>query len=522
MNSIHDWAEREWAVDPAWVSTLMARVAETRGRVPRDEQARAQETFAAALDGATLRCGSELVIMVRGALIDQPSARDHYHGASALGYRGVRRALAEAALDDAVESVVLRLDTPGGQVIGCAATAQAIIEFPKPIIAEAQMACSAGMWLAAACDEIVASPEAAIGCVGVQMGVWSDTKAAEIGGLCASPMVLVTSAQTPEKNIDPVENIDQYQSRMDGLWAIFAAALANSRDRDRPGGKHRPGRGDASPETVAADFGAGAVVLGGRALEMGIVDRVEDLVTRWTASPQAAQVREGDPKELPAADAAQPAADAAQPAADDTAAPEVRMHTQDAAEARQSTNPDPVDTGAADAAVAAELAQLEAEAAAVGAEVAGPDPEDPNAVFDATWPDVAEALLAPVPPGLRTDILVRAATVQAKIETAQAMAERGAAAGSRPATFAAAFAGKPDHVCRPFEAAMAAAPVPAGAYGRPRVAEGSTQISGNPVDDALAARRAFNGDWASFMRAQPEHARVLIAVAKNRNRKGAR
>lgn len=89
-------------------------------------------------------------------------------GAGAVDVDDVRGEMQEALENDDVESVILNFDTPGGMVTGTPELGQDILDYEKPIYAftRGQM-CSAGYWLAAACDGIFATQSADIGCIGV-------------------------------------------------------------------------------------------------------------------------------------------------------------------------------------------------------------------------------------------------------------------------------------------------------------------------------------------------------------------
>ena len=77
-----------------------------------------------------------------------------------------------AASDERIKAVVLRIDSPGGEVLASDEIHNAIVEFQsdtgKPVIASmGGMAASGGYWLAASADEIYASNASVIGSIGV-------------------------------------------------------------------------------------------------------------------------------------------------------------------------------------------------------------------------------------------------------------------------------------------------------------------------------------------------------------------
>lgn len=95
--------------------------------------------------------------------------------------------LEDIASDAALHTVVLSMDSPGGTMLGLEETADRIRELSaagKRMIAytDLQM-CSAAYWLAAACDEIYASPTACIGSIGVYCAGLDSSRAFEMQGL---------------------------------------------------------------------------------------------------------------------------------------------------------------------------------------------------------------------------------------------------------------------------------------------------------------------------------------------------
>lgn len=120
------------------------------------------------------------VINLSGAMVNRPMP-----GASGPGpvsYAAVRDAFDELLEDDAVTSIILRLDTPGGMASGCFDLVDHIYERrgQKPIYALVDdNAYSAGFALATACDEIWVSRTGGVGSVGVVCYHydWSDSNA---------------------------------------------------------------------------------------------------------------------------------------------------------------------------------------------------------------------------------------------------------------------------------------------------------------------------------------------------------
>ena len=117
-------------------------------------------------------------IPVSGVLMKSVHPIMRAFGIDATGYAEINTALAKAAADPAVDSVMLMMDSPGGTVAGVQALGDVINAFPKNITAHVSDLCaSAAYWLASQTDAISASRSAEVGSIGVY-GVVRDTSAA--------------------------------------------------------------------------------------------------------------------------------------------------------------------------------------------------------------------------------------------------------------------------------------------------------------------------------------------------------
>ena len=145
---------------------------------------------------ALMQCDSPLV--ERG---------DEFCGIVWHGYDTMLMAMREALADARVRGVFLRMDTPGGVVAGgLPALARFMREAReaaggKPIWTYADMACSAGYWIAAQTDRIIAPSVGYVGSIGAVMVHESYAGALEQDG------VEITSIEFPEGGV-----------KTDGAW----------------------------------------------------------------------------------------------------------------------------------------------------------------------------------------------------------------------------------------------------------------------------------------------------------------
>jgi signal peptide peptidase SppA len=169
-----------------------------------------------------------------------------------------------AMADPQIGAIVLDVDSPGGNVFGVTELSQKIYDArgTKPIVAVANsLMASAAFWIASAADEIVASPSAEVGSVGV-IAVHVDQAAAlEKGGFNAT--IIKSSKFKGEGN--PYETLSEeahshIQSQVDKIDTLFTADLARN-------------RGIKAAE-VRGGFGQGRTMFADEALAAGMIDRI--------------------------------------------------------------------------------------------------------------------------------------------------------------------------------------------------------------------------------------------------------
>lgn len=224
------------------------------GKVTAEQQA-AHEAAQAAAPMASEVVGGVQRIPVRGVLTERASLLAMIFGGGNPTYEGIRAALARAEADPAVSSVVLEIDSPGGEVRGLFETLDAISALSKPITTRASMATSAAYALAAATSGIEATSRAAeFGSVGIVQTIRKDPD-----------VVTVTSSEAPNKRPDPTteEGKRAIQEPLDQMHALFVDAIASGRTRAGV---------PMTARKVNADFGRGGVLLAEEAQRRGMID----------------------------------------------------------------------------------------------------------------------------------------------------------------------------------------------------------------------------------------------------------
>lgn len=220
--------------------------------------------------------GRTAVVPVRGPIFRYANLFTSFSGASSLGL--LARDFAVAVADPMVKAILLEIDSPGGE-------ATAIGEFAEQVRAAVQakpvtayvggVGASAAFWIAAAAGEIVVSPTALLGSIGVVSAYRDDRARQEKAGVRT---IEIVSSQSPMKRADPTtdEGRAAVQALVDRLAEEFIGAVARFRG--------------VSPEKVQADFGKGGLLVGRDAVAAGMADRLgsfEEVVGSLSAGSSA-------------------------------------------------------------------------------------------------------------------------------------------------------------------------------------------------------------------------------------------
>jgi len=174
-----------------------------------------------------------------------------------------------------IEHVILRFDSPGGEVTGVGEFADMIFQGreKKNIISFVEGgAHSAAFWLASQTMQIILAPAAMVGSIGTMVTFIDDSKSLAQEGI---EEIEIVSNLSPNKNRSPktkagVENIIEI---LDALTEVFISAVAR-------------GRG-VSSETVLNDFGQGKSFVGQAAIDLGMADTtgtLESLILKLTSN----------------------------------------------------------------------------------------------------------------------------------------------------------------------------------------------------------------------------------------------
>lgn len=181
----------------------------------------------------------------------------------------VARDVRAAVADPAVSAVLMHVNSPGGSTTGlieAAAELRAARDAGKPIVAMVQyMAASAAYWLAAQASEIVATPSAQVGSIGVYMMHVDQSASLERDGMRVT-YISAGKDKVLGNSTAPLSDdaLAYYQAQVDEAYAAFVADVA-------------AGRGVSEDTVRSAQFGEGRIFSAGTGLANGLIDRIAPL-----------------------------------------------------------------------------------------------------------------------------------------------------------------------------------------------------------------------------------------------------
>lgn len=199
-------------------------------------------------------------VTVSGPIQRNRSRRSSVSGRRAATADEIVEQIMRADDDEAVEALLVELNTPGGEVLPSDDIRRAAAEFDGPTIAYATDTCaSGGYWIASGCDELWARDLSLVGSIGV---VGSRPNAAGLADKLGISYEQFTAGEYKDAGV-PLREIgaderEYLQSIVDGYYEQFIETVSEGRDMD--------------PEAVR-DTEA-RIYIGSDALELGLVDEL--------------------------------------------------------------------------------------------------------------------------------------------------------------------------------------------------------------------------------------------------------
>jgi signal peptide peptidase SppA len=261
--------ETPWAILPSTLEVIvgLVRFRAGGGRFSQEELA---ERLGFALQAAESRRqaatqpGAVAVIPLQGPIVQRMNLVADVSGGTST--EEFSAAVAQAAGDPSVQGIVLDVDSPGGAVHGLTEAADVIraARERKPVVAVANpLIASAAYWLASQADEIVMTPSAEVGAIGV-IGVHQDLTQAEADE--GVKTTYVTAGKYKTEGL-PIALTDEaraaMQARVDAFYEMFVGDVAK-------------GRG-VTASAVREGYGQGRMLMAGEAIKSNLADRVGSL-----------------------------------------------------------------------------------------------------------------------------------------------------------------------------------------------------------------------------------------------------
>ena len=200
------------------------------------------------------------VINVEGAIMT---------GETAYGVAGsdtIVENIQSATQDKTVKAMVLRVNSPGGDVWASELITNALIEFKesgRPIISSmGDIAASGGVWVTTNSDEIWAEKDTLTGSIGVYGIIPTLDGIYDWAGIKVDGVSSTKAAEWDERESMPNEVKDAIQASIDNTYFKFVTKVAEN-------------RGMAYEEVLP--IAGGRIWAGFKALELGLVDKIGDL-----------------------------------------------------------------------------------------------------------------------------------------------------------------------------------------------------------------------------------------------------
>ncbi len=229
------------------------------------------------------------LVYVEGAIVLESSDGILSGGGAEAVASKIRKALDEAADDDTIKAVVLRVDSPGGSAVASEIILNATkrVKAKKPfVVSMGDVAASGGYYVSCASDTVFADEATITGSIGVvggklaTNGMWKKVGITFKSYQRGKNADLLSSAHvfTPEQR-------ERMQAWMDEIYGVFKQHVVDIR------GKRL--------KKPIDELAGGRVYTGKQALELGLVDKIGSLQDAITFVAAKANVKDYDIRVVP-------------------------------------------------------------------------------------------------------------------------------------------------------------------------------------------------------------------------------
>ncbi|HLN31534.1 MAG TPA: signal peptide peptidase SppA [Gemmataceae bacterium] len=204
------------------------------------------------------------IVYVQGAITLGSGESSPFGGATGATSGALRKALNDAAKDDSIKAVVLRVDSPGGSAVASEIILDATrrVKAKKPfVVSMGDVAGSGGYYVACASDTIFADESTITGSIGVVGGKMATTGLWNMVGITFKSYKRGQNADilSSERVFSPEER-ERMQAWMDNIYGVFKQHVVDI-------------RGSKLKKPID-ELAGGRVYTGRQALELGLVDKI--------------------------------------------------------------------------------------------------------------------------------------------------------------------------------------------------------------------------------------------------------
>lgn len=222
------------------------------------------------------KAGRIASIPVMGSISRRGSFWSMFFGGSTVD--GLTKMIRDTAADPSIATVIFNIDSPGGTIDGLpelAAEVRKLAETKHVVAIANSLMASAAYWIASQADEIVATPEANVGSIGVWMMHADYSAMLEQDGIKVT-YIQAGKFKTEGNPYQPLtqDALDHFQALVDDSYNLFTADVAK-------------GRGVSPAIVRGPQFGEGQVFTAKDAKANGLIDRIatfQDTVNRLAGS----------------------------------------------------------------------------------------------------------------------------------------------------------------------------------------------------------------------------------------------
>jgi len=218
--------------------------------------------FGSRLGGSLLPDYNVAEVPVKGAITRDTGSSGLPRSPTTPGADEIVEQIERADADRHVDALLVKLNTPGGEVVPSDDIREAAMDFEGPTIAYTNDMCaSGGMWIASGCDELWARDGSIVGSIGVRFAQLRVAELMETHGVSYERIVSgeYKDALTPFKPLEDDER-DYLQALSDAWYENFVERVSDGIGMT----------GAAVRDTEAR------VYLGEEAVELGMVDELGD------------------------------------------------------------------------------------------------------------------------------------------------------------------------------------------------------------------------------------------------------